>query len=537
MTKRFAIVFVAVALVGSFLIHLRKKEYSVRQHMPKIIRKLDELFDLKLSNDESIENIIERKRVVPNQVMYYWCHKSWKRFEFRHFLSMYSVIRLLKPDVIFFLYDKYPEVDKFEYNVWLRELRETYPFIHLEETKGQQSCNRNIEKRIESIADELSKRGGFYVHELTILSPSLMPFLRDKKQMIAINRTTGHGFLMTQKGLIIPRLYKQNLSCHNSIRLSIPLDVYCINMIEKFYPKDIWELESEFGQLARWAAYGERELMRPKANYTDLAPNIAHYIWIGNGTMDYLWYLSVLSVLYVANVDKVYIHGEAPRGKYWDQIAKNDRVKIIYRYPVTYVFNQHTSKAVYKAEIWRVDVMNKYGGIYLDVDAIFVQPLSEEIRSFDAVINIDFIGSYWIGDYPNILQTGVMVGKPGNQFWDEYLKTMRKFNDNVWVWNSCHLPYKVKEKYPRSLLIDNRLQVNCFCKRCHPTWWAGYKNMSVHHLNSNSLQNWKTDAYSYHFTGFVPSEFGSANAAKTSTTMFGEMARYILDKAGLSHRE
>ncbi|KAK2142207.1 hypothetical protein LSH36_985g01007 [Paralvinella palmiformis] len=531
------IVFVIVALNAALFAVLTTRKPFVSMFVSQFERKFDASFISKFPNDQSVQNDIER-RVVPNQVIYYWCAKSWERFEFRHYLSMYSVIRLLHPDVIYFLYDEYPKADKFEYNVWLDDLRQAYPFIYLEGTNGRRGCNGTSEDKLAAIVDELSKRGGFYVNEVTVLSSSLAPLLEDKQQMIEINCTTGHGFLMTQKGLAIPSVCKQSVSCPNSVQSSNYSSFYCVNVIERLYPKYIWELDSEFGRLARWAAYGERELMRPEANYQELAPNIAHYVWIGNGTMDYLWYLSVLSVLNVVKVDKVFIHGEAPHGKYWDRIAENEKVEVIYRYPVTYVFDQLIVGNSHQSDVWRVDIMTKYGGLYLDVDVIFVKPLSDDLRAYDAVMSIDFIGSYWIEDYPNVLQSGVMLGKRGSQFWVEFQKTMRKYKDDLWTWNACHMPYRVKEKYPRSLLIDKRLQVNCFCGKCHPTWWPGYKKRKVHHLNSNSLPNWRNDAYSYHFTGSVPIDLQEEGSmAGNSTSIFGEMARYIMDKSGLIYQD
>jgi len=70
--------------------------------------------------------------------------------------------------------------------------------------------------------------------------------------------------------------------------------------------------------------------------YDELVPNIAHMIWIGGGPMDYLFYLSVLSLLYVAKVDTVYIHGDLePPGENWKSIMSmektRDRVKFITR--------------------------------------------------------------------------------------------------------------------------------------------------------------------------------------------------------------
>ena len=67
------------------------------------------------------------------------------------------------------------------------------------------------------------------------------------------------------------------------------------------------------------------------------------------------------------------------------------------------------------SDVWRADIMLKYGGIYVDSDAIFVRPLSTELRAYDAVVAYS---SRTIPPFPNIVNLGVTIGKPGTRFWD-----------------------------------------------------------------------------------------------------------------------
>lgn len=105
---------------------------------------------------------------------------------------------------------------------------------------------------------------------------------------------------------------------------------------ERFYPMDIWERDDAFGRLARRLFYGTETIRRPAPTPGDLVPNLAHMIWVGGGRMNYVFYLSVLSLLYVAGVDVVYIHGNMPpTGPLWEEIKTipqtRDRVKFITR--------------------------------------------------------------------------------------------------------------------------------------------------------------------------------------------------------------
>jgi len=59
--------------------------------------------------------------------------------------------------------------------------------------------------------------------------------------------------------------------------------------------------------------------------------------------------------------------------------------------------------------------MLKYGGVYIDIDAIFVRRLSNELRAYDAVVTLAPITTR---PFPNIVSDGLIVGKPGSRFWE-----------------------------------------------------------------------------------------------------------------------
>ena len=141
----------------------------------------------------------------------------------------------------------------------------------------------------------------------------------------------------------------------------------CVNIPDVIFPKDIWELKNEFGKLARRVFYDTEEIIRPKQNFDELIPNIAHMVWIGRGSMDYLFYLSALSLLYVVKVDTLHIHGNGPpKGRYWDAIKNDSRVQTIYREPGT-IYGTNVKDVSHMSDVWRADLMVRYGGIYTDI--------------------------------------------------------------------------------------------------------------------------------------------------------------------------
>jgi len=54
--------------------------------------------------------------------------------------------------------------------------------------------------------------------------------------------------------------------------------------------------------MSRKVFYGRPEVPIQRQSFDDLVPNIAHIVWLGGGPMDFLFYLCVLSLIYVAKV-------------------------------------------------------------------------------------------------------------------------------------------------------------------------------------------------------------------------------------------
>lgn len=254
--------------------------------------------------------------------------------------------------------------------------------------------------------------------------------------------------------------------------------------------------------------------------------------------MDYVFYLSVLSVLYVAKMDVVYIHGDQePAGEYWREIRTmpqtKDRVKFIMRTPPSQIY-QGTIEPWFRAlmsDLIRVDLMIKYGGVYTDTDAIWVKPLSEEDRGYEAVASFDWVD--WSWPFPDSVNFGVSYGKKNAPFWRIFLESMRTLHNHVHGFSGVMMPYKLLEKYPHLLRIDRRLQVICYQYKCHPIYAHDYHNMSKDHTNTNSIPNWREDVNAFHWTHPNPKEYANRSTLLSSKGMFAEIGKNVLRMAGL----
>ena len=475
-----------------------------------------------------------------NSVFYVWCGRRW--FEFHHYISVLSVMKFIRPDQLIFFYDVEPVVDHAKYNTWLKELQQDYPFLRM--SKLLESENGCLGSRIpneEFIDNMLYNSGGIYVNEHTIFTR----FPLNTRYMMSFQGFTENqtnSFELRQRGtwrnleLLGTHESRGRVTCpyrKEHYFISIDNNTLCLTSEEIFYPKDIWKLDTQFGRLVRLLFYKSSKIPEPNQTDESLIPNIAHMIWLGGGQMDFMFYLCVLSILYVAEVDALYIHGDGPpTGQYWDKVKDNSRLKLIYREHPRAVYGTQVNVTAHVTDIWRVDLMIKYGGIYVDTDTIWTQKLSRHIRSYDAVGAYDW--PYWNQPFPDIINFGVAIGKKGASFWQQFQKSMEWFVDKDWSWNGLRQPYKIKERHPELLHIDPHLQVICYRLLCHPTWRPDYHNGSLHHVNT-PIQDWRTETHAFHFTYPVPKEFSNLETLKKHNgTMFGEIGMNVIKRAGLS---
>jgi len=286
---------------------------------------------------------------APNVVYYVWCGRRW--FEFQHYLSVMSVIRQLRPDNIVFCYDSEPIVDSWTYNTWYSEIADSYPFFRRHRLLADEhACVGHATPNMTFVRTYLlTSTGGMYMNEHTILARYPLD-LRLRDLVVGVDPTTNDdeeapALLATKPGLPGYRsirhvladssLSTERITCSTTaeyVRANRKSQCVVVDPSSSLFPRDIWDLDDSFGRLARTVFYGAPAIRNLQPRYDQLIPNIAHIVWLGGGQMDFLFYLCVASLIYVARVDAVYIHGDGPpTGPYWALIKDNPKLHLIYR--------------------------------------------------------------------------------------------------------------------------------------------------------------------------------------------------------------
>ncbi|XP_039253716.2 uncharacterized protein LOC120330832 [Styela clava] len=170
-------------------------------------------------------------------------------------------------------------------------------------------------------------------------------------------------------------------------------------------------------------------------------PNIVHFIWFGKLEMTFLQYLSVRSAATVQRPSLIILHTDSgePTGKYWESL-KNEipclevrfmakPTKIFGKYPLTNVKEQ--------SHVSRLQVLFEEGGIYANLNVIFVKP-------FDELMNKSLV----LGKEENqYYSNSVILAERGASFITMWFTAYnRKLVD--WSTYSIYIPWRLHRENP-----------------------------------------------------------------------------------------
>ena len=216
-------------------------------------------------------------------------------------------------------------------------------------------------------------------------------------------------------------------------------------------------------------------------------PRIVHFIFgmepkFGNKPFGMVQYAAIKSAHDLLNPTTIYVHKiYEPSGFLWDQakkmvtLNKIEPVKDIYGSPVEHV--------AHMADLIRLQVLERFGGIYHDMDVITLRPYKSEWFERDFVMGQQSDRSQ--------LCNAVMMSAPKSQFITLWLNVYKAYFDkNEWDFHSVKLPAKIARSHPDLILT---LDPKTFF---YPLW----VRPDIELIHRSSDWNWSdhVDQYAYH---------------------------------------
>jgi hypothetical protein len=178
-------------------------------------------------------------------------------------------------------------------------------------------------------------------------------------------------------------------------------------------------------------------------------------------------YLALASCLEVVAPDELHIHcHELPFGFYWDLIRP--RVQLHRVEPVEQIASHSYRDAsghyayAHHADFIRLDVLERWGGLYADIDTLFLRAPGEECWSAPAVIGreADVLDSS--GRSHGSLSNALLMSAPGGEFVRVWRERIAAAFDGSWSAHSCLLAYDLAQELPGSVRVEPRRAFHAF---------------------------------------------------------------------------
>jgi hypothetical protein len=208
----------------------------------------------------------------------------------------------------------------------------------------------------------------------------------------------------------------------------------------------------------------------PEIKYIpNIIPNIIHFIF-GLKEQDeeflFCYYLAIYSAYKVNNPDTIYFYHHYPiYGKWWDQLKKEVPILTIEKVDIpTHIGEKKIFKVAHMADKLRMDMLWKYGGVYMDIDTISIRPYKDMLKH-DVVLGKQFSLRYrrYMKDNEPIVKAeahiggicnAVMLTKCKSDFFKIWMEKYEEaFDPTKWEEASIWLPYELSKDYPDLLTV------------------------------------------------------------------------------------
>jgi len=182
-------------------------------------------------------------------------------------------------------------------------------------------------------------------------------------------------------------------------------------------------------------------------------PKIFHFIYgfHSAGDLPYFGYLAIRSALaFNPGWSAFYYCMHEPEGPNWDRIK--DHVTVIRLDDFDYFMGARFYHYAHKADIIRMIVINRVGGVYLDLDTI-TRKSFEDLRDAQFCMGVQAAG---VGSASGLCNA-VMIGQPNAAFSTEWLAQYDYFRsrgrDSLWDYHSVKLPSILMSRQPDTILV------------------------------------------------------------------------------------
>jgi len=203
---------------------------------------------------------------------------------------------------------------------------------------------------------------------------------------------------------------------------------------------------------------------RARPARTAVIPRIAHFVF-GLRPEPEPFHLvhefAVRSCLDVLHPDEVHVHcHHLPTGPQWDRIS--DQVTVHRVHPAAAVLAHRYDDPLvaryayaHHADFVRLDVLAEHGGLYADIDSLFVAPLPDALWRMPAVVGREADVPDPAGGTPRpAISNALLMAPPGSEFVDAWRSEVADALDGTWAAHSCFLAHDLAARLPAQVHVE-----------------------------------------------------------------------------------
>lgn len=182
-----------------------------------------------------------------------------------------------------------------------------------------------------------------------------------------------------------------------------------------------------------------------------------------------LHYLAIESCRRVIEPDRIVLHlHELPYGVYWDlarPLVELERIQ-----PVAAVVARSSPdpqveryRYAHHADVVRLEVLARHGGLYADIDTLFLRPLPEALWHQEAVIGREADVTYpdSAGPEPS-MSNALIMARPGAEFIETWRSLVVDAMDGTWSGHSCRLATRLAGQRPGVVHVEPQASFSPF---------------------------------------------------------------------------
>ncbi|KAI9324024.1 nucleotide-diphospho-sugar transferase [Zopfochytrium polystomum] len=248
-------------------------------------------------------------------------------------------------------------------------------------------------------------------------------------------------------------------------------------------------------------------------------PKIVHFVFglqpnFGDFPFQFVHYMAIKMAHTSIKPDVIMLHYKyEPKGEWWERAKK--LVKLVYVESVpTKIFGNPVENISHQADILRMQVVLKYGGIYLDSDMMVFRSLDPLLHHETVLGKEDEAG----------LCNAMIMAAPNATFMREWYNRYTTFNDLEWSEHSVKLPLRLASNPRDDICVMPR--VSFFYPSYHRNH-CEFVHLADEYIFDNGYQ------YAYHASNHASGTWTkeiTPEVVMTKNTSFTRLLRPFLDE-------